>query len=63
MNLKMVSDWTEHPSEASVKVSSRSILLWLIYSFSKVWGGGGWKLEFSVNLNQIEIRFDLIRFD
>ena len=26
-------------------------------------GGGGWKLEFSVNLNQIEIRFDLIRFD
>ena len=24
MNLEMVSDWREHPSEASVKVSSRS---------------------------------------
>ena len=37
---------------------------WFI-AFQKfgVVGGGWWKLEFSVNLNQIEIRFDLIRFD
>ena len=38
---------------------SRSNLLWVIYSFPKVWGG--WKLEFRVN--HIEIGMELITFD
>ena len=66
MNLEMVSDWREHPSEASVKVSSRSILLWLIYSFSKVCGGwvvvvvGG---NLSLVSISIKSRLDLIWLD
>ena len=41
MDLEMVSEGREHPSEASVKVSSRSNMFWLISRRFWVVGGGG----------------------